>query len=383
MRIFDDHTLPGFWQDPLSVFQKSFASGDRVQANPGGGFSVLGFEALSTLGRHPAMDGTPVPAPPPDQPRATFDLMRNALFTQVAPRHRQLRTAVLAGVNLGAVEAFREEAERLARTRLETLRGAPFDLVTDFVFPVAVEAWCSFMGYEAGSASALWSDVEGVTGQLTFTSESAPPLDAEQAAASILARTSAMLRAGRGGPATRIAAALPAGDPDLAAGVVASTLLDAIDTGAAGLSGLLAVLLGEPDWHDRMDDAASREAAIEEALRLATPAVLTVRQAREDVLFDGLTIEQGALVLMWWAAGNIDPDVFEEPRRFRPGRPKRGMPFGVGAHSCPGHVWVKMLAHTLVRLAFVGERRLKALTQDVTWVAGGARRPHGLVVAFD
>lgn len=383
MRTFDDHTLAGFWQDPLSVFQKSFASGDRLQANPGGGFAVLGYDALSRLGRHPAMDGTPMPASSRDQPSATTDLMRHALFTQVAPRHRPLRTAVLAGVNFAAVDAFRPEAERRAGARLDALRGAPFDLVADFVRPVVADAWCGFMGYEAGSASALASDVERVTGQLTFASDPAYAEDAEQAAASMLARTAAMLRTARGGPALGVAAAIPGGDPEVAAGVVASLLLDAIDTGVAGLSGLLAVLLRQPETHDRLGDAVFREAAIEEALRLATPAVLTVRQASEDVAFDGLRIEKGALVLMYWAAGNVDPAVFEQPLRFRPGRPKRGMPFGVGAHSCPGHVWIKMLAHTLVRLAFAGERRLTALTQHLTWVTGGARRPHGLIVACD
>lgn len=382
MRIFDDYTLPGFWRDPLSVFQQSFASGDRVQANPGGGFAILGYEALSTLGRHPAMDGTPVPAPSPDQPRASYDLLRHALFTQVAPRHRELRMAVLAGVNFAAADAFRAEAGRLALDRLKALRGAPFDLVTDFVRPVVADTWCRFMGYEAASASALSSEVERLTGELTFTPDPAKAADTEQAAASLLARTSAVLRTAQAGPAARIAAALPHGDPEVAAGVVASLLLDALDTGVAGLSGLLAVLLGEPEAHDRLDDAAAREAAIEEALRLATPAVLTVRQASGDVVFDGLRIEKGALVLMYWAAGNVDPDVFDAPLRFRPGRPRRAMPFGVGAHSCPGHVWIKMLAHTLVRLLFVGERRLRAVTQEFTWVAGGARRPHGLVVAF-
>lgn len=382
MRTFDDFTVPGFWRDPHAAFRNSFASEDRLQANPGGGYSVLGFDLLSKLGRHPALDGTPMPTPAAGGPSATYALFRHALFTQVAPRHHLLRTAALAGLSMSAVATFGSGMEHLVAQRIESLKASRFDLVTGFVGPIAAEAWCRFMGYDAEDAPALVADVARITAHGTFEPDPATAGDAEQAAASVLARTAAMLRNDRDTPATRIARALPAGDPDLAIGVVASLVLDALDTGVAGLAGLLAVLIGQPEFHHELGDVAARNAAIEEALRLATPAVLTVRQAREDVVVDGHTIENGARVLMWWAAGNVDPEAFGAPAEFRPGRKKRAMPFGVGAHTCLGHVWIKPLAHALVAQAFAGKHRLRCLAPDFSWVSGGARRPHGLVVAF-
>jgi cytochrome P450 len=382
VRIFNDFTLPDFWQDPISVFQRSFATGDRLQASPDGGIAILGHEALRELGRHPAIDGTPMSAPTEGEPRAVFELLRHAVFAQVGPRHRQLRKAVLAGLNFGAVDTFRDRAECLIRHRLDALGAGPFELVEDLVTQFAAESWCTFMGYDPADSAAVAMEVERLTTQLGFTPDPAKAADADAAAASLLARTQAVLMTARDdGPAQRIAAAVPGCDRAVAAGVVASLLFDAVDTATAGLSGLIAVLLGEPTCHDRLGNSSLREAAIEEALRLATPAVLTVRQAREALVFEGVPIAEGSLVWMWWAAGNADPAAFEAPARFLPGRPNRAMPFGAGAHSCLGHAWVKMLAHVLVRAAFAGESRLAAAT-DFMWTSGGARRPKSLRVTF-
>ncbi|WP_026871458.1 cytochrome P450 [Inquilinus limosus] len=382
MRVFDDFTLPGFWQDPVSVFQRHFSSGRRLQASPDGGLAVLGYRALRELGQHPAVDGTPVPPPSDGQPGAVSDLFRHALFAQVSPRHRHLRKAVLAGLNHAAVEGFRERAAGLVRSRVDALQGGPFDLFTDLALPVAADAWCAFMGYPVEDAPLFASAVERLTSQLSFSPDPSQAEDADAAAALLQSRTAALVAAGGGGPPSRIAAAVPEGDRGLAASIIASLLFDAIDTTAAGLAGVVAILLHSSVHHGRLSDAAFRDQAVEEALRLATPATLTVRQAREDLVFDGRAVAEGTLIWMWWAAGNCDPDVFPAPDRFQPGRPGRGMPFGVGAHSCLGHAWVKMLADVLIWAGFTGRRQLTAATPNIEWVSGGARRPKDQIVIW-
>jgi cytochrome P450 len=52
----------------------------------------------------------------------------------------------------------------------------------------------------------------------------------------------------------------------------------------------------------------------------------------------GATIPAGSLVQLCWAAGNRDPEVFDNPDQFRLNRPNavKHLAFGRGAHSCLG-----------------------------------------------
>jgi len=378
MRRFDDFTLPGFWQDPISAFQRSFHNAQRIQSSPDGGIAVLGYHALRAIGMHPAIDGTPMAPPCEGEPRGVYEVLRHGLFTQVAPDHRRSRKAVLAGLNGGTVRSFAPQARDLARRRLSELGSQPFDLFRDLCLPFAAEAWAAFLGYDPDQAQSLAEEVETFSRQLVFNADPSTAGAADVAAASLLERTRSILTSGGDRLASRMANAL--GDEN-GTGLVASLLFDAIDTAAAGLAGTLAILLHEAPDRAPLRDENFREQAIEEALRLATPAVFTVRQAREDVAFGDVAIPQGAMVWMWWSAGNCDPEAFPAPARFQPGRGNRSLPFGIGAHSCVGHGWTKQLTHILVEIGLTGEGGLSMLSPGLTWEIGGARRPRGQMVA--
>jgi cytochrome P450 len=77
---------------------------------------------------------------------------------------------------------------------------------------------------------------------------------------------------------------------------------------------------------------------IEEALRLDPPVQAWRRQAREDVVLDGVRIPAGGRILMMFAAANHDPQQFPEPDAFTPGRRNalQQVAFGTGAHFCLG-----------------------------------------------
>lgn len=77
--------------------------------------------------------------------------------------------------------------------------------------------------------------------------------------------------------------------------------------------------------------------AVEEILRLGSPSQVLVRTPTRDVEIGGRPISKGQPVAMLFSAGNRDPDVFEEPDRFRLDRPqKRHLAFGHGIHKCAG-----------------------------------------------
>jgi cytochrome P450 len=78
--------------------------------------------------------------------------------------------------------------------------------------------------------------------------------------------------------------------------------------------------------------------AVEEILRLESPVQLTARVARNDVEVAGRRVERGELAVVYLAAANRDPSVFEDPHRFDIERPNAGkhLAFSGGRHFCLG-----------------------------------------------
>jgi cytochrome P450 len=90
--------------------------------------------------------------------------------------------------------------------------------------------------------------------------------------------------------------------------------------------------------------------AVEEFLRWASPVYHFRRTATTDVELHGRTIRAGDKVVVWWASGNRDESVFEEPYRFDITRDAREhMAFGKGGpHLCLGN----QLARMEIRIMF-------------------------------
>ena len=113
-----------------------------------------------------------------------------------------------------------------------------------------------------------------------------------------------------------------------------------------------------PDNHfPRLEDKAKLpyvEAFIMEVLRCANIAPLAVPHAvtRDDVVFEGYRIPKDTPVVFNLDSVLKDPDIFENPSQFNPGRfidadgnvfqPKQFIPFGIGRRICLGEAVAKM-----------------------------------------
>jgi sterol 14-demethylase len=95
------------------------------------------------------------------------------------------------------------------------------------------------------------------------------------------------------------------------------------------------------------------EAAIKEALRLHPPLIILLRVAKVPVEVGGFTIPPGTMVAASPSVSNRDPQAFEDPERFEPGRylapreddvanPWSWIPFGAGRHRCVGAAFAMM-----------------------------------------
>ncbi|CAN5226179.1 cytochrome P450 [soil metagenome] len=78
--------------------------------------------------------------------------------------------------------------------------------------------------------------------------------------------------------------------------------------------------------------------AVEEILRFDSPVQLSGRVARVDTDVAGTTVRRDEMVVIYLAAANRDPAVFEEPDRFDVTRPNaaRHLAFSGGRHFCLG-----------------------------------------------
>ena len=140
----------------------------------------------------------------------------------------------------------------------------------------------------------------------------------------------------------------------------------------------LSAVLGEgPPTYAALERLPWTRAVLDEAMRLYPPVWLVSRRAREADVLAGREIPAGALVIMTPYIAQRDPDLWEEPTRFRPSRfldgPRRGTagdavfwPFGLGPRMCIGRdfAYVEAMSVLAVLLRRVRLARLPGVIPD-------------------
>lgn len=89
---------------------------------------------------------------------------------------------------------------------------------------------------------------------------------------------------------------------------------------------------------------------IEEVLRLESPFRFHLRSTPKDTELGKVTIPKGSTVLLFWGAGNRDPETFTNPDKIDLSRPKKHITFGRGIHTCIGAPLARLEAHTVLQL---------------------------------
>jgi cytochrome P450 len=123
-------------------------------------------------------------------------------------------------------------------------------------------------------------------------------------------------------------------------------------------------MLGLIEQRDQLEllaaDPGLMDTAVEELLRWASPVLHFRRTATRDVELSGQTIREGDKVVMWFASGNRDERVFEDPYKIDVTRTNVDhMTFGKGSpHLCLGNNLARMeiklmFAELLPRLASI------------------------------
>jgi cytochrome P450 len=101
---------------------------------------------------------------------------------------------------------------------------------------------------------------------------------------------------------------------------------------------------------------------VDEAIRWMTPVKHFMRSATSDTELGGRPIAKGDWLMLCYASGNRDEEVFENPFEFRCDRkPNRHVAFGYGAHLCLGQYLAKLEMRILFEELLP---RLKSLALD-------------------
>ncbi len=116
--------------------------------------------------------------------------------------------------------------------------------------------------------------------------------------------------------------------------------------------GMLAFLEHPDQWENLRRNSALLDSAVEEIVRWITPVIQFSRTATRDYELRGKTIRTGQSVCLFYASGNRDEEVFEDPFRFRIDRePNLHIGFGMGEHVCLGaHLARLELRHAFAQL---------------------------------
>ena len=132
----------------------------------------------------------------------------------------------------------------------------------------------------------------------------------------------------------------PLNDNELHAEMMADTFVGGSETSTNAIAYGVMLLIQNPDVWQRLksDPEKHMRTFVEEVLRLEGPVQGLFRTAAVDIELHGVTIPQGSMVNVRYAAANRDEREFECPEKLDLDRDKPGrhLAFGSGIHHCLG-----------------------------------------------
>jgi cytochrome P450 len=259
------------------------------------------------------------------------------------PDHSKWRKLAAPFFTSSAVSGLESSIRAITRERLatfvETGRG---DLAKDLAQPIPAFVIADMMGFPREDAPwfAALSDRLLETAELELAEENAA------AGMEFAGYLSKHLEARREHPQNDLLTELVNGAIDgrplqieEMLGVAFFFLIAGHETTVGGITFLLWRLGLHPDQRQRvLDDRSLIPKAIEESLRIDSPVLHLARTVTEDTVLGGAAMKAGDKVMVLYAAGNRDEEMFPDAATFDLDRAnaKRHMAFSSGIHLCQG-----------------------------------------------
>jgi cytochrome P450 len=292
------------------------------------------------------------------------------LLTDDPPRHSVLRGLLAKAFTPAAMEQMRPAIEQMANDLARAIpAGAEIDIVEMMTTPLPVAVIAGMMGVPSERAIDFkrWSNAIFGIQDGPFTAERMKTLMDLRA---YFAQLSAERRANPGADLvsamTKVTDTTETLTDDQIVGFCILLMIAGNETTTNLLGNLINRLLDSPqDWSALRASPELVENAIEESLRIDSPAQMVMRRAREDVEIGGVCIEKGEMVLVYLASANRDPEKWSAPENFEAAREReRHLAFGHGVHTCIGAPLARMEARAA----------MTALLERFTTISRGAQR---------
>ncbi|MGH7813192.1 MAG: cytochrome P450 [Candidatus Binataceae bacterium] len=321
------------------------------------------------------------------------DGRRTFMLTQDPPNHTRLRKLVSHAFTPSALNAWRENIQRVVDQCLDRVaESGKMDVIRDLALPVPSTIICEMLGVPISDRERFtkW------TGQATFGLAAAivprEVLEMAKTAGAELERYFIDLIAERRAHLgddlmSLLIRAEEAGDK-LSQEELMSQSIGLLIAGFETTIGLIGngvrALLSNPDQLEKLRaNPGLAPKAVQECLRYDGPIVLTPRILHEDTEFSGHPIPKNTMVWAMLAAANRDPEVFPDPDRFDIERDASNhVAFGGGPHHCLGYRLAELEAQAAIGSLVSRFRDLRLKTETVEWGASLFRVPGKLPIAF-
>ena len=289
-----------------------------------------------------------------DDPRfSTAQIVGPSMLSLDGDAHARHRAPFVGPFRPTAVrERFAEPAAAEADDLINTFASdGTAELRRSFAGPLAAAIMARALGIDQNEVDAMLTWYDGIVTAVTeITAGHETPQSGRDAFAQLSERLTAAMDPGDADASLLAAAAAHA---DLTADQIVSNagvlLFGGIETTEGMIANALLLLLQNPDTlTDIRSDPTLLDAAIEESLRLEPAAAVVDRYATADAQIAGADIDKGDLVRVSITAANRDPEVFPDPDRFDPDRPRRPrhLAFAQGPHVCVGVHLARLEART-------------------------------------
>ncbi len=304
--------------------------------------------------------------------RTRFELFARTRDAMVFYLDGEPHTRVRRAVSGAVQDAVAARGAALVASHAEALvapiaaaRGE-VDIVRDLAAPLPRLVLADLLGLPTDAAPAIYAQSVAISTAMGGIIRTEHVERADDALRELRPRLLALAAdAAPGSILAGLRAALDGGELDeeeLVASVVALSVAGH-ETTTSLIANAVIALAGNPSARElARASATGARRVVDEVLRFDPPTQITAREAGEDLDVADRTIPRGERVILLWASANRDPERFERPDAFEPGRADRlsSLSFGVGAHHCPGAALGRMEAEIALRVLLdaVGSIRL-------------------------
>jgi cytochrome P450 len=309
---------------------------------------------------------------------------------QDPPVHTEFRKLVSRGFTPRQVEAVEPKVREFVVERIEGLRSnGGGDIVTELFKPLPSMVVAHYLGVPEEDRTQFDGWTEAIVAANTAEGGIAGALETvSDAVGSMMAYFTGLIERRRTEPEddtiSHLVAAGVGADGDIAGvlsilGFTFTMVTGGNDTVTGMLGGSMPLLHERPDQRRLLADDPDRiPDAIDELLRLTSPAQGLARTVTDDVTIGDTTIPAGRRVLLLYGSGNRDerqygPDAGElDVTR----RPRNILTFSHGAHHCLGAAAARMQSRVALTELFSRCPEFEVDESAIVWAGGSyVRRP--------